>query len=93
MSNLPVKKLWGYIRKDNMKSVLEDEKFTTLHEKYGQQIAVKAAVWDSGNISVQVYDKDKKESIDVLVLRPETNGTYTVQNVAETPADEADFPF
>ena len=91
MSNKPTKTFWGNIKKKEIEEVLKIEGAVTVHEKYGEQIKVKAAQWDSGNITIQFWHKEENRNIDVLVLRPQTNGTYSVSSVDND--DDDDMPF
>ncbi len=90
MSNKPTKTFWGNIKKKEIEEVLKIEGAVTVHEKYGEQIKVKAAQWDSGNITIQFWHKEANRNIDVLVLRPQTDGTYSVNSVDD---DDDDMPF
>ena len=91
MSNKPTNTFWGNIKKKEIEEVLKIEGAVTVHEKYGEQIKVKAAQWDSGNITIQFWHKEENRNIDVLVLRPQTNGTYSVSSVDND--DDDDMPF
>ena len=90
MSNKPTKTFWGNIKKKEIEEVLKIEGAVTVHEKYGEQIKVKAAQWESGNITIQFWHKEANKNIDVLVLRPQTDGTYSVNSVDD---DDDDMPF
>ena len=52
MSNKPTKTFWGNIKKEGLDQVLKIEGAVTVNEKYGEQIKVKAAQWDSGNFKI-----------------------------------------
>tara|TARA_R100001440_G_scaffold36558_1_gene55661 strand:+ start:508 stop:783 length:276 start_codon:yes stop_codon:yes gene_type:complete len=91
MSNKPTKTFWGNIKKKEIEEVLKIEGAVTVHEKYGEQIKVKAAQWESGNITIQFWHKEANKNIDVLVLRPQTDGTYSVNSVDDD--DDDDMPF
>lgn len=91
MSNKPTKTFWGNIKKKEIEEVLKIEGAVTVHEKYGEQIKVKAAQWESGNITIQFWHKEANKNIDVLVLRPQTDGTYSVNSVDDDDSD--DMPF
>ena len=90
MSNKPTNTFWGNIKKKEIEEVLKIEGAVTVHEKFGEQIKVKAAQWDSGNITIQFWHKEANRNIDVLVLRPQTDGTYSVNSVDD---DDDDMPF
>ncbi len=93
MSNKPVAKFWGNIKKKELDEVLALPNSVTTHEKYGDQIMIQAAQWDSGNISVQFWDKETNKNIDVLVLRPQKDGTYQAQSVDINVTSEDESPF
>lgn len=93
MSNKPEKTYWGNIKKEGLDQVLKIDGAVTKHEKYGEQIKVKAAQWDSGNITVQFWDMKSNKNIDVLVLRPQTDGTYGGNTVDSQSIYDEDTPF
>lgn len=93
MSNKPEKTYWGNIKKEGLDEVLKIAGAVQKHEKYGEQIKVKAAQWDSGNITVQFWHKEENRNIDVLVLRPQTDGSYSVSSVDDNDNDSDDMPF
>ncbi len=94
MSNKPTAKFWGAINKKNLDQVLSLDSAITSHEKYGDQIKVDAAQWDGGNISIKFYHKETNSNIDLLTLRPQKDGTYSVQsNNSSNVTEEIDSPF
>lgn len=90
MSNKPVEKLWGYLKKRELEEILKNPSAVKKHEKYGEQILIQAAKWESGNITVQFWDKESNKNIDVLVLRPDSNNPVSVD---KTDDNESDFAF
>ena len=98
MSNQPTKKMWGYLLKDEVEKVTKMAHLVKKNEKYGNQIAVKAAEWDNGNISIQVWDPETKTAVKILTLRPDngqaapSNALPRIQKAADDAADD-DFPF
>lgn len=97
----PIRKSWGNIKYDNMVDILKNRKnmITEWTDKNGvkhKQIAVKAAEWEGGNITIQAWDKEKKESINLIYLKPDTDGSAPAQapsNNKQIEQEEDDFPF
>ena len=93
MSNKPTAKFWGGINKQNLDQVLSKDNAITNNEKYGDQIMVDAAQWDGENITVNFYDKANKESIKLLTLRPQKDGTFAPSVSVSSNNDDDDSPF
>ena len=91
-NNKPTAKFWGAINKRNLDQVLSLESAVTSHEKYGDQIKVDAAQWEGGNISIKFYHKATNSNIDLLTLRPQKDGTYSVE-ASNSTDDNDDSPF
>ena len=61
-----------------------------------KQIPVKGAEWDGGNITLQAWDKEKKEAINLVYLKPDNELTSTPELKVDTaPVTKEDdgFPF
>jgi len=84
----PVSKTWGNIKYENLLDIIENRKnmITEWTDKNGnthKQIAVKGAQWANGNITIQAWDKEKKETINLIYLKPDI----------QIEKEEDDFPF
>lgn len=97
----PIKKTWGNIKLENLKDILQNRghMITEWTDKDGnkhKQIPVKGAEWDGGNITLQAWDKEKKEAINLIYLKPDNELTSTPElKVNTTPVTKEDdgFPF
>ena len=91
-----MKKYWGSLNLDEIgkavKAVPDKYKDT---EKYGKQLTVDATIWDDGNISISVYNKETKERYKVGNLRVSSfqndgGGAFSAPTQDKT---EGDLPF
>lgn len=91
--NNPVKKYYGNIVHQNAKKIINNEKLVTQwQDSKGvthDQIKIKAAQWADGNISIQVWDAESKESINLAYLRVENQQ----EEMMITPKVNDDNPF
>jgi len=59
-----IKKYFGTIQLDNLgKAVRTVTGKVEKTEQYGHQIKVKAAMWDSGGITIDIWDNENKTSL------------------------------
>ena len=69
--------------------------WTDKNGKKHDQIKIKAAEWQGGNITIQFYDKDANQSINLIYLKESTPFEEKPQAMS-TPIDkiiEDDSPF
>ena len=97
---------WGSINLDRIKEAIEKVPAKLKNDdKYGKQLQVDAKVWDDGNVSISVYNKDTKERVTVASLRvsnfqPDAKPADGLPLVASNPTPPAsaktestDLPF
>ncbi len=96
----PINKTWGNIKYENLLDIVTNRKhmITEWTDKNGnthKQISVKGAEWDGGNITIQAWDKEKKEAINLIYLKPDNQmpETQTQRHVNPVQKEEDDFPF
>ena len=89
----PKQKYWGSLSLDEIGKAVKQvpAKFKN-DEKYGKQLQVDAAIWEDGNISISIWDKEKNETIKLGNLRvSQFQGGDSKPAVAESTSD--DLPF
>jgi len=98
----PIKKTWGNIKLENLKEILKERghMITEWTDKDGnkhKQIPVKGAEWEGGNITIQAWDKEKKEAINLIYLKPDQSSSSPAQpatnQVEKVDQEDDDFPF
>ena len=87
----PSQKFFGSLSLDGLKkAVTEIPTKVDNSEKYGKQLKINAAQWSDGNISIDIYNSETKESIKLGSLR-------VSQFDDSVPSDakkvDADLPF
>lgn len=80
-SKRPTQKKWGSLDYENLVNILKNRPHLITEytpKNSGQpikQLPVKMAIWEGGNASIQVWDKETKESINLGYLRPDDDQT------------------
>ena len=89
----PKSKYWGSLSLDNIGKAVKQvpAKFKD-DPKYGKQLTVDAALWEDGNISLSVWDKESKETIKIGNLRLSQFQDGGEQST-KTTSEENDLPF
>lgn len=88
----PIKKYFGSLSLDNLKKAIASVPSKVKEsEKYGKEFQINAAMWDDGNISFDVYNKDTQESFKLGSIRI-SNFDDATQDAAPAAAD-SDLPF
>ena len=92
----PTKKYFGSLSAEGLGKAFKVENKVQVHEKYGKQLKINAARWEDGGISIDVWDAEKKESINIGRLmvstfddKPKDGHTAAVTS----GADGTDLPF
>ncbi len=81
----PKQKLFGNLSLDGIKKAVVEVPTKVGEYKGEKQLKVNAAMWDDGNISISLWDAEKKEEIKIGYLR-----VSTLENNQSAPAPAAD---
>ena len=87
----PKAKYYGSLSLDGVKkAVTEISAKVNDSDKYGKQLKVNAAMWEDGNISIDIYNSDTKESIKLGSLRV---SKFDNESAPSSSSKDADLPF
>ena len=90
----PKQKYFGNFLIDNIGKAVKQIPNKLGEYKGERQLKVNAAMWDDGNISLSIWDAEKKEEIKLGNLRVSTLDGASAPSSASAPAaGESDLPF
>ncbi len=86
-------KYYGNLQLDNLgKAVKTIPEKVQKSEKYGHQIKVKAAMWEDGGITIDIWDAENKVAHKLGKLMLDKEFTSEPAAPAQTAADEVEDP-
>ena len=91
MSNGPKQKYFGSLSLDGIKKAVVEIPNKVGEYKGEKQLKVNAAMWDDGNISLSIWDAEKKEEIKLGNLRVSTLEEASAPK--SIPQSNTDMPF
>ena len=88
-------KLWGSLSLDGIaKAKKEQPNRFKNSEKYGNQMTFDAKMWDDGNTTLSVWNKDTEERIYIGTVRiSKDQSDYKAPATAEAAVGDSDLPF
>lgn len=93
MANSPKQKYFGNISLDGVKKAFSQVPGKVNEYKGEKQLKVSASQWDDGNISIDLWDGEKKESIRIGSLRVSTLDNNTAAAAPQPASTNTDLPF